>query len=80
MKVLKCFGSQSNEIMEEDMVMHLNANLSCQDGYWCWKFRLQGTFGRVPSTMGEGSWRRLGGCLNFGGKRVASCFGSYESF
>ena len=34
MKVLKCFGIQSNEIMEEDIVLHLNANLSCQDGYW----------------------------------------------
>ena len=76
MKVLKCFGSQSNEIMEEDMVLHLNAILSCQGGYWFWKIRLQGTFGRVPSTMGEGSLRRLGGCLNFGGKRVSSGFGS----
>ena len=76
MKVLKCFESQSNGIKEEDMVLHLNANMSCQDGYWCWKFRLQGTFGRVPSTMGEGSLRRLGNCLNFGGKRVPSCFGS----
>ena len=58
------------------MVLHLNANLSCQSGYWLWKIRLQGTFGRVPSTMDEGSLRRLGSGLNFGGNGVPMCFES----
>ena len=32
MKVVKSFGSQYNEMKEEDIVWHLNAYLSCQVG------------------------------------------------